>query len=101
MAMTTTQEKTRQRTCIGCGEQSGKSQLFRIVRRAEGGAAFDASGRLSGRGAYVCSPSCFVAAQKNGKLDRALRTKVSKDDYSQIAADLSAALDASNTKEEV
>lgn len=82
----------KQRSCIACGKHAGKAELHRIVRAADGTASFDGTGRASGRGAYVCSETCFAAACKAGKLDRALRTKLGQDDYERIAGDLAQAL---------
>lgn len=85
--MTNDPKQKKQRVCAVCGQQASKGQLFRIVR-TETGAEFDASGRKSGRGAYVCSQECFDKARKTGKLARALRTKLEHDDYDRIAEGL-------------
>lgn len=77
----------RQRTCIACGAQGDKVGLLRIVR-TDGGARFDATGRVPGRGAYVCSAECFAAAAKGKRLNRALKMQVSEQDYAQIAGEL-------------
>lgn len=75
----------RERTCISCRTVSQKQQLFRIVRTAEGGIAFDATGNGPGRGAYVCSEACFEDARKKGKLASALKCKVGAEAYEEIA----------------
>lgn len=75
------------RTCIGCGRQAEKSSLFRVVRTAEGSARFDATGRLAGRGAYVCSRECFAAASR-GRLQRALKCAVSDEEAARIAEEM-------------
>lgn len=84
--------KARIRTCIACGKQSGKTDLLRIVRRADGSVSFDAKGRAPGRGAYVCSEACLAKACESHRLDRALKTKVSDSNYERIASDLQQAL---------
>lgn len=84
--------KKKQRTCVTCGKQDAKMGLHRVVRLAAGGADFDPTGRVAGRGAYVCSVECFAAARKTGKIDRALRTKLDEESYERIAAGLSQAL---------
>ncbi len=71
------QTQKRQRTCIACGEKADKVQLHRIVRKADGTVAFDPSGRMPGRGAYVCSAKCLESALEKRKLQRALRCDVS------------------------
>ena len=78
----------RKRTCIACGAQGDKLGLLRIVRTADGRACFDATGRMAGRGAYVCSAACFKAATKAKRLNRALKMPVSEEDYAQIAGEL-------------
>ena len=87
MAKTGQQTVKRQRTCIACGAQDDKRGLLRIVRTPSG-VAFDATGRVAGRGAYVCSPACFEVASRQGKLSRALRVKVTQEDIARIASEL-------------
>ncbi len=76
------------RSCIVCGKQAKKAELLRIVRAPSGVVAFDKTGRASGRGAYVCSAECFAAACEKNKLDRALKTTLSEDDYKQLATEI-------------
>lgn len=85
------QTKKRQRTCIGCAATQEKAALRRIVRTGEGAVAFDPSGRMSGRGAYVCSSACLSAARKTKKLERALRCKVTDEDYERVLRELALA----------
>ena len=77
----------RVRTCIACGSKGPKTGLSRIVRGAGGVVSFDEGGRAPGRGAYVCSATCFESA-RGARLDRALRTKVGSDECDRIAAQL-------------
>ena len=85
------QTTKRQRTCIGCGATLGKGALHRIVRNGEGLVSFDPTGRLAGRGAYVCSEDCLAAARKTRKLERALRCKVTDEDYERVRRELALA----------
>jgi len=65
------------RTCVGCRQEAGKRGLIRLVRRPEGGAAVDRTGRATGRGAYLHDDrSCVESARKKRSLDRALHTTV-------------------------
>ena len=67
------QKKIPMRQCLGCREMKPKRELLRVVRSPEGEVAFDARGKLPGRGAYVCpNPDCFKKAVKTRALDRAL-----------------------------
>ena len=84
----------RVRTCVGCGVQSDKMQLMRIVRASDGSVSFDPTGRAQGRGAYVCSTKCFEKAYASRKLQRALRCGIEQNDAQDLAAKLAAALSA-------
>ncbi|HUW09157.1 MAG TPA: YlxR family protein, partial [Anaerolineae bacterium] len=44
-----------QRTCVACRQVQGKRALVRIVRLAGGDVQVDPTGKLAGRGAYLCS----------------------------------------------
>lgn len=85
-------EKTRQRTCIVCRQSNAKNELLRIVRTPEGAVAYDSTGRMNGRGAYVCSVACLEKAMKTKRLDSALRTKLTEEDCERIAQQLREAL---------
>ena len=52
-----------------------KRDLVRIVRTPDGQVLVDRSGRLPGRGAYVCDQAtCITQAITKGALGRALKT---------------------------
>jgi predicted RNA-binding protein YlxR (DUF448 family) len=56
------------------------------VRRPGGAVVLDETGRLAGRGAYVCSTgSCLVEAIEKGALARALKTTLSADARTALA----------------
>ncbi len=65
------------RMCTACREMRAKKELLRVVRTAEGTLAFDATGKLNGRGAYLCrSAACLERALKTRALERALEAPV-------------------------
>jgi|ERR1700687_490667 len=73
------------RTCIGCREEAGKAALIRVVRRTEGGAGIDRTGRATGRGAYVHDdPGCVELARKRRTLDRALHTAIQPELWAEL-----------------
>jgi uncharacterized protein len=75
------------RTCVACRMEAGKGSLVRIVRRAEGGAAVDLSGHANGRGAYLHTDAgCIEVARKRKALDRALKTPVGPEVWSELIA---------------
>lgn len=84
----------RERTCIGCGTKGEKTTLHRLVRLSDGTVCFDDTGRLAGRGAYVCSKACFEAVNGTNKIQRSLRVSLNREDAERIAAELEAACSA-------
>jgi uncharacterized protein len=59
--------------CVACRTSRPKRELQRVVRTPAGDVAFDPTGRLAGRGAYVChGPDCLDLAIRKGALARAL-----------------------------
>ena len=49
-----TNKKIPMRQCIGCGEMKSKKEMTRIIKNAEGVILLDTTGRMNGRGAYIC-----------------------------------------------
>ena len=77
------------RQCLGCREHKPKRELVRVVRTPEGVLCLDRTGKLSGRGAYLCTrPACFQKAKKARALDRALNVSVPEELYDKLAAEL-------------
>lgn len=72
--------KTSIRTCVACRTSGEKKYLVRLVRRPDGCVVSDNSGKMPGRGAYICpSAECLRRAVKEKRLSRALRTEVPDD----------------------
>ena len=68
------------RRCCGCGESFPKKELIRVVRTPDGAVQMDFTGKLSGRGVYVCRYlSCFKKARKADRFARSLEIAVSED----------------------
>lgn len=66
------------RTCVACGRAAAKRDLVRVVRTPEGDVLVDTAGKLSGRGAYLCSdPACLRSGVEKGRLARALKATLS------------------------
>ncbi|HDQ35066.1 MAG TPA: YlxR family protein [Chloroflexi bacterium] len=62
------------RTCIACRTQRPKRELLRVVCSATGEVVVDTTGKLNGRGAYLCAQrGCWEQALARGGLARALR----------------------------
>jgi len=70
-----------QRTCVMCREKKDKRDLTRLTV-VDGRLRIDESGKMNGRGAYLCSsPTCWeLAAARPRMMDKALRVELSNDD---------------------
>jgi predicted RNA-binding protein YlxR (DUF448 family) len=62
---------------VACRTARAKRDLRRIVRTPDGRVELDPTGRLAGRGAYVCiDTDCLSIAIAKGALARALQTSL-------------------------
>ena len=83
------QKKIPQRQCMGCRERKAKKDMIRVVRSTDGTVMLDFSGKLNGRGAYVCpDPECLKKAQKSNSLGRALETEIPEEVYLRLAREM-------------
>ncbi|MCB0135410.1 MAG: YlxR family protein [Caldilineaceae bacterium] len=74
-----------QRTCVTCRRTDSKRTLVRIVRTKEQGVLVDPTGKLAGRGAYLCADqACWTKALKIGALNRALKTTLTEDEVAAL-----------------
>lgn len=73
------------RSCIGCGTKTEKKELIRIVKPKEQEVVIDKTGKLPGRGAYICGkPDCLEKIIKSKKLEKALDTQISNEIYEEL-----------------
>ena len=83
------QKKIPQRQCMGCRERKAKRELIRVVRLTDGNVSLDFSGKLNGRGAYICpSSECLQKARKAKALERSLETEVPEQVYERLNKEL-------------
>ena len=69
-----------QRMCVVCRAMKDKTELIRVVRNKDGEFALDPSGKLPGRGAYVCREGdCVSRLEKVRGLERAFKGSVPKE----------------------
>ena len=74
-----------ERTCVGCREVKPKRELVRLVCGPGGVVEVDLSGRRPGRGAYLCcAPECWQKGVNRGKLEHALRSRLSVEDRARL-----------------
>jgi predicted RNA-binding protein YlxR (DUF448 family) len=75
-----------QRTCVICATKMPKGDLVRIVLTPQGECTVDRTGKLVGRGAYLCHRvSCWDKATKSGRLAHVLHGEVSQADKERLA----------------
>lgn len=73
------------RKCVACDENISKKELLRVVKNKENHVDVDLTGKMNGRGAYICSnKECLEKAKKNKKLVRALQIEISDEVYDKL-----------------
>ena len=83
------QKKIPQRQCMGCRERKEKKAMIRVVRCTDGSVSLDFSGKLNGRGAYVCpDPECLKKAQKSKALERSLEVAIPQEVYDRLEKEM-------------
>lgn len=66
-----------QRQCVACRQVRPKRDLVRIVRTPAGEVRVDLTGKVSGRGAYVCpDTACAETAVRERRLQHAIEIAV-------------------------
>ncbi|HHU11626.1 MAG TPA: YlxR family protein [Clostridiaceae bacterium] len=77
-----------ERQCVVCRNRFAKPDLIRFVNGADGGVSLDPSGRMNGRGAYLChNAECHEKARKAGIVDRHLKRKVDDSIWEALAGE--------------
>ena len=78
-------KKIPMRMCTGCHEMKPKKELIRVVKTPEGEIKVDFTGKLNGRGAYLCkSAECLLKAQKQKALSRAFECPITDEIYEDL-----------------
>ena len=81
------EKKIPMRTCIACRSNKPKRELLRVVKFNDE-INLDFTGKLNGRGAYVCNDKeCVQKLKKQKLLNRAFEMQVSDEIYDKIMED--------------
>jgi predicted RNA-binding protein YlxR (DUF448 family) len=81
--------KIPQRQCVGCRTMKDKKELLRIVKSPDGTITLDATGKVSGRGAYVChDEACLKKARKARSLERTFEVSIPDEVYEALEAQM-------------
>ena len=87
------QKKIPQRQCMGCRERKPKRDMIRIVRGTDGQVHLDFSGKMNGRGAYICpDPECLKKVRKSKALDRSLEVPIPEEVYERLEKEMEAGI---------
>lgn len=78
-------KKIVQRMCMGCNNKKDKKDLIRIVLSKNGEITIDKTGKLEGRGAYICDNiDCLEKVIKTKKLEKSFDTKIEEQIYNKL-----------------
>lgn len=74
-----------QRTCVVCRQVRPKRELTRLVRISSGSVEIDMSGKIPGRGAYLCrDPRCWESGLGGRGLEYNLRTVITQENWKRL-----------------
>ena len=89
------QKKIPQRQCMGCRERKAKKEMIRVVRCTDGNVQLDFSGKLNGRGAYICPDMmCLKKAIRSKALERSLEVPIPEEIYARLEKEMEEGKDA-------
>ena len=78
-------KKVVQRMCMGCNEKRDKRDLIRVVLNKNGNITIDKTGKLEGRGAYICDNiDCLEKVIKTKRLERVFNIKIQDEIYNKL-----------------
>ncbi len=78
-------KKMPQRTCMGCNVKKDKNEFIRIVKNKNGEINIDKTGKMPGRGAYLCdNMECLEKAIKTKRIDKVFETQIEQDIYEKL-----------------
>ena len=78
-------KKVPQRTCIGCNTKKDKRDFIRIVKNKENEIEVDKTGKMQGRGAYICdNMDCLEKAIKSKRLEKSFEMQISNEIYEKL-----------------
>lgn len=77
------------RRCLGCYESKPKNELCRVVKTTDGNVCIDKTGKINGRGAYICyNIECLEKAIKSKRFEKEFETNISEEIYSNLRRDI-------------
>ena len=78
-------KRNPQRTCMGCNQKKDKKDLIRIVKNKDNEINIDRTGKMPGRGAYICDDiQCLENLIKTKRLEKVFDIKISNEIYEKL-----------------
>ncbi len=78
-------KKQPERTCMGCNEKKSKKEFIRIVKNKDNEINIDRTGKMPGRGAYICDDiQCLEKLIKTKRLEKVFDMKISNEIYEKL-----------------
>ena len=73
------------RKCTGCGEMKPKKELVRVVKTPDDEVLIDLTGRINGRGAYICpNAQCLKIARKSKRIEKSFQMQIPDEVYDKM-----------------
>ena len=77
------------RQCIGCREMKNKTELVRVIKTPDNNVCLDKTGKMNGRGAYIClNRECYNKAVKSKGIERSLKIAIPENIYEAIGKEM-------------
>lgn len=77
------------RKCTGCGEMKPKKELVRVVKTPDDHVLLDLTGRVNGRGAYICpDAACLKIARKAKRIEKSFQMQIPEEVYDMMEEEL-------------
>ena len=74
-----------ERTCMACKQKKPKKEFIRIVKNKENEINIDRTGKMPGRGAYICDNiECLEKLIKSKRLEKVFGIKISDEIYNKL-----------------
>lgn len=81
---------------MACNSKKNKYDFIRIVRTSNGNVLIDKTGKIDGRGAYICNNiECLDKIIKSNRIGKILKSNIDKKIYEDIRGVI---IDNGNTK---
>lgn len=79
------QKKIPMRMCVVCRQSKPKKELVRVLKQEDGSLLLDETGKMQGRGAYICLDRlCIEKAHDTKVLAKTLHTQLGEENYLKL-----------------